>query len=392
MYSTVIKAPTRWSLLPWSATSTLSSSTNIFVVMSSIQTIARSILQQHQQNGSRFSSVDAVLTFTEFRTKYGTYRDTKLTDDDLWLLLRYMNSQFGLAVEPNIRGYGQLHVAIKFPEYSDVYYSAVPTTTTTTTTSAMMTTSATTTRMILSPAEINESDKAIISLKTTCKALHDQVDDLQTKMEELIKLSTQYSSKKQTPQALYTLKKKHLVEQILNRRLKSLETMETLLLKIEASHNDKQIIQAFNVGVVILKQMFNNSDLTVTNIDETMLKMQNTLEEQKRVEDAITDGTNQVMDLYDESSIVMDDEPVLHDTGLQKEKRTREVMNDEDYTSIIADDNNNDEYKELVTLSPPPSTAPNSELARLHSVLSTLPQAPILPPRSKQRRRLQQLA
>jgi hypothetical protein len=48
------------------------------------------------------------------------------------------------------------------------------------------------------------------------------------------------------------LRKKKQVEEILDRRLKTLETMETMLLKIEASQNDLQVIVPYTTGRIIV--------------------------------------------------------------------------------------------------------------------------------------------
>jgi hypothetical protein len=58
-----------------------------------------------------------------------------------------------------------------------------------------------------------------------------------------LELSRDHHTNNRTPQAMYLLKKKKQVEDILDRRLKTLETMDTMLLKIEASQNDLQVMK-----------------------------------------------------------------------------------------------------------------------------------------------------
>jgi hypothetical protein len=149
MYNTVTRTPARWPDISSTITETL------HVFMPTLETIVSTILCQRRP----FNPIDNVLTFTEFRAMYGVYHDLHLTDPDLWLLLRYMNAKHGVAVDMDVRGYGRSHVAIKFPHYNE------------------------TTTPTVTPQEINQSDRAILSLKTTCRALHEQVDHLQLKME-----------------------------------------------------------------------------------------------------------------------------------------------------------------------------------------------------------------
>lgn len=140
----VTRNPTRWPISPLDP---------VHVCIPSLATIATHILTKSPP----VSPIDYVLTFYEFKTIHGMYNDIQLTDPDLWLLLRYMNAKQGIAVDLDVRGYGRSHVAIKFPDRDEKSLAAIP-------------------------ADIHQSDRAIISLKTTCKALHDQVNALQLKM------------------------------------------------------------------------------------------------------------------------------------------------------------------------------------------------------------------
>ncbi|CAO3609117.1 unnamed protein product [Cunninghamella blakesleeana] len=365
IYDTVIKTPVRWSKSTIINNPTASST--LYVCIPSIQTISEFILQQYRNEKSYFSCVNRILTFTEFRAKYGKYDIISLTEGDIWLLLKYMNSHFGVRLAPDVRGYGKSHLVIKLPEYNENNFTF---------------------KHI--PDEITENDKAIISLKTTCKALNDQVTELQTKMEELLQSCLDHSNKKQKLQALYALKRKKQLEEILDRRLKSLDTIETILLKIDASHNDIQVMQAFNVGADALKHILSDSNITVTSVDETILKMQNALEDQKRIEDAITFGMEQTIHVNDDDNIhneikieYKDENKNENQNSILKEKRHWEEIDNQDIKNIS-------EARPIQTTNVLQS---NSELARLHSILSDLPEVPIKPlPKSKQRRREKQLA
>jgi hypothetical protein len=60
--------------------------------------------------------------------------------------------------------------------------------------------------------------------------------------------SRQEKSKGRIPKALYCLKKKKTLQGILQKRLHSLETMDTILMKMEASQDDKQV-KIFEINV-----------------------------------------------------------------------------------------------------------------------------------------------
>ncbi|KAI9305849.1 Snf7-domain-containing protein [Cunninghamella echinulata] len=360
MYDTIIKTPVRWSLSTIVNSTTTTTSSSLYVCIPSIQVISETILQRYRKEKSYLSWINKILTFNEFCSKYEKYNSITLTEGDIWLLLKYMNSHFGVTLDPEVQGYGKTHLAIKFPKYNehDLKFHSTP-------------------------EDITDNDKAVISLKSTCEALHDQVKDLELKMEELVKQCLVHSTKKQKTQALYLLKRKKQLEQILDRRLKSLDTIETILLKIDSSHNDLQVMQAFNVGADTLKHILSNNNITVTSVDETIQKIQDALEDQKRIEDAITSGMKQATYSYDNDG----HDEIEDETSktILKEKRHWDQVDEDDDKSI-------DVIKPVETTYPLRS---DSELARLHTILSELPEIPIRPPpKSKQRRqqRQQQLA
>ncbi|KAG0186688.1 hypothetical protein DFQ28_007422 [Apophysomyces sp. BC1034] len=310
---------------------------SLFVVLSTVKKISDHILRSYCLKPTK-SAVDNVFTFSDFRAQHGTYNGMEMTDADLWLILNYMSSQLGVAIVDSVRGYGKTYAVIKFPEKHDTKVVA---------------------------AVINEHDKAIISLKTTCQALHHQADELQSKVEQFTQMSKVNHTKNRKAQALYALKKKKQLEEILERRLRALETMETMLMKIEASQNDLQVIQAFNVGADALRGILKSNDLSVASVDETMQRMQNALEDQKEVEDAIAMGTEETLQ-----------------------------------TQYTGDDNELEQELEAIQqpqpkiLELPPPIDTESELARLDQVLASLKRSslPPLDERPRQRVRESELA
>lgn len=161
MYDTIIKTPVRWSLSTIVNSTTTTTPPSLYVCIPSIQIISETILQRYRKEKSYLSWINKILTFNEFCSKYEKYNSITLTEGDIWLLLKYMNSHFGVTLDPEVQGYGKTHLAIKFPKYNehDLKFHSTP-------------------------EDITDNDKAVISLKSTCEALHDQVKDLELKMEE----------------------------------------------------------------------------------------------------------------------------------------------------------------------------------------------------------------
>lgn len=146
-------APYRW-LIP-------ETSSDLYIVLPTVQEHAKIIIQQHY-NKPLCSSLDNLFTFLEFRDEYGTipcHQETiiKLSDMDLWIILRYLHHNYGIAIADTVKTFGTTSTVIKFPNRNEA---------------------------VKVVAKITENDKAIINLKTACSTLHKQVDELQLKSEE----------------------------------------------------------------------------------------------------------------------------------------------------------------------------------------------------------------
>lgn len=126
-----------------------------YVVLPTIKSIAKAILEQHfHQQGKR--AIDHIMTLSQFKAHYAHHfvNELELTDADITLVLRYLHSQHGVAITDHVKGYGTSYMVIKFPQRENEI------------------------------ATMTQHDEAVISIRTTCYALSVQVDELQKKSEE----------------------------------------------------------------------------------------------------------------------------------------------------------------------------------------------------------------
>lgn len=185
------------------------------VVLPTLQSIVKAILVDHY---TKKEGRGDIMTLSQFKAQYahGFYNNMELTDGDIHLILKYLHSQHNVAIADHIQGYsGSYYMIIKFPQTENA---------------------------IQVDTTITEHDKAIISIRTTCHALSLQVSELQKKAEKLSKEAIIEKNNGHIPKALYCLKRKKSLQDILEKRLKSMETMDTILLKIESSKDDIQVI------------------------------------------------------------------------------------------------------------------------------------------------------
>ncbi|KAI8098784.1 Snf7-domain-containing protein [Halteromyces radiatus] len=248
-----------------------STNDTLYVVVDSVKFIAQHIYQSYCRQPLKTSS-HSLLTFAEFRERYGVYEGHALTDNDLVLILKYLAWRGTIALTNNVHGYGSTFTVLKFVEPGM-------------------------TQMI------TEQDKAMISIKTTCEALQYQVQNMQQQIEKLTLTAQEHHQKKQKPQTLYSLRRRKHVTEVLDKRLKSLETMEGMLLKMESAQDDMQIIQAFDNGANALRSILTNG-LSMKSVEETMAKIQDVYDDQKETEQAMMEGSQYITDEGDDDALL----------------------------------------------------------------------------------------
>ncbi|KAI9275975.1 hypothetical protein BY458DRAFT_434205 [Sporodiniella umbellata] len=303
--------------------------------MPTIIAIAKKILSDHFSTPI-IRGTDHIMIFSEFRAKYAhrLVNDLELTDNDLELVLRYLSSEQGIAIADGIKGYGTTYNVIKFPPKQGEI------------------------------AEITKHDEALINIRTTCNALSLQVDELQKKSEEFAQLSIKEHTSGHLARARYYLRRKKNLDQVLEKRLRSMETMDTILIKIETSHDDIQVVQAFNAGAGTLRDLLSQDELSIETIQEVMTKVSDSLEEQKKVEDAMQTG-------LEDSSFDQDLEQELAElVEKEAEPITRELSGE----NVIQEGTKNESEEQNAVI--PLESTSHSELARLKHMFNNIHHTP----------------
>lgn len=83
---------------------------HLYIVLPTIQEYSKIIIQRHYTK-PLCSSLDNLFTFLEFKEHYGTiscYQETiiQLSDLDIWMVLRYLNHRYGVALAETVKTFG----------------------------------------------------------------------------------------------------------------------------------------------------------------------------------------------------------------------------------------------------------------------------------------------
>ncbi|KAF9429742.1 hypothetical protein BGZ94_009641 [Podila epigama] len=271
-----------------------------YVILPFVQEASANIVAM-QQEIVNYHVSDNLMTFVDFRQKFsrtalkpvrgkfssgdGSGVTLVLTDRDLEILLRYL--QFEMKV---------LVVGALNPE--DVIKFA--------------TKDAAKDKLKL---QITDVDRGIIGLRATSKRLENQVQDIEDRIAELTEKARICVSKGQRSQAAFSLRQRKNLEEVLNKRLKYLETMGTILLRIQSSETDAEILHAYKLGSNTLASVMATKDqdgkqiLSQNNVESTMDHLTEVLADQQEVDQAMSLGT----DMFMETSVAsgMDEDQLM---------------------------------------------------------------------------------
>ncbi|KAI8608410.1 Snf7-domain-containing protein [Chytriomyces sp. MP71] len=146
-------------------------------------------------------------------------------------------------------------------------------------------------KFLVSPsikAELTEADRGILKIVTTSRTVAAQVTDLESKISQLKARASEALKSNHRSRALLYLKQKASVSSLLEKRISSQYTLDTILSKIQQAESDSEILQAYQVGTDTLQQVMAATGLTVDRVDAVLDTLQDVLADHEEVEDALS--------------------------------------------------------------------------------------------------------
>ncbi|GJJ79170.1 charged multivesicular body protein 7 [Entomortierella parvispora] len=265
-----------------------------YVVLPFVQEAAARILKL-QQDSTNFRASDNLLTFAEFREKFsrtallpirgklvGEGAVIVLTDRDLEIIIRYLQHELKVLVTGKLdpskydNELQDHELVIKFATKEAIRDR---------------------TRQ-----EITQVDRGIIELRETCRRLENQVLDLEERISELTEKARACVKRSQRLQASYALKRRKNLEDVLNKRIKSLETISSILFRIQSSETDAEVLQSYKLGANSLAAVMSTKDqdgaqlLSRDNVESTMDRLADVFADQEEVDEALSAGTEGLLE------------------------------------------------------------------------------------------------
>ncbi|KJA27470.1 hypothetical protein HYPSUDRAFT_35364 [Hypholoma sublateritium FD-334 SS-4] len=133
-------------------------------------------------------------------------------------------------------------------------------------------------------------DRGILELKSAIRNLTIQVDSLHSKIDDCTAKATAALHQKRKPAALSYLRSRKQFEDLLNKRLGSLSTLESTFMAVEAAAGDIGILKSYETSVVTLRAILAHPSLERSSIDKTMEALADANADAKEIDNAVRFG------------------------------------------------------------------------------------------------------
>ncbi|CAG8449183.1 6256_t:CDS:2 [Ambispora gerdemannii] len=270
-----------------------------YVVMSTLAEAAERISKHHAKIAIH-GITDNLYTLSSFKEQYGeaampgiTFSDT---DWDILLTFLEYDRQMLIARAWDKEGLGHKNeVAIKFRATDDLTRNKL---------------------------EISATlEHGVLNIKATSEALHKQIQNLENRVEVLGERVNNYLRRQQKTSAKLALKQKKEIEKILDKRIDSLHTLESILMKMQESVTQREIMKAFDVGATTLQNVLSRSGVTFDSVQDTMDKLEDVLMAQNEIDEALTTANKTILTSTSED----DDELERELANLQRLENIKEI-------------------------------------------------------------------
>nr|GAT60026.1 predicted protein [Mycena chlorophos] len=140
--------------------------------------------------------------------------------------------------------------------------------------------------------EITSIDRGMLELKEAVQRLHAQIDDIRRKMDHYTEQAKLALQQKHKPVALTYLRQRKQFEDLLKKRLGSLETLEGTQLSVETAAGDVEILKSYETSTTTLRAILAHPSLQRDNIDKTMDALAEANADAQEINTAIEIGGN----------------------------------------------------------------------------------------------------
>jgi len=133
--------------------------------------------------------------------------------------------------------------------------------------------------------------------------LNKYIEKLESDINSCTKKAKEYVINKQQPSALVYIKKKRKLESLLHNKQGALSNLSEIIISIESTFTNKEILDAYTAGNQILKVINKNLGLSAGAIDDQVLNMIENLADLREIDIALKQGSDEITGTIDENEL-----------------------------------------------------------------------------------------
>ncbi|RKP08869.1 Snf7-domain-containing protein [Thamnocephalis sphaerospora] len=247
-----------------------------------------------------YTMTDRLYTWDEFRSRLrqGWLAEMMASDEDWRLLLAQLEEDGLVVVERDTSGRQWRPKVIKFATAQDIGQ----------------------------PDAITDTDRGLLGVRGALARVTLQMAELEAQIDAQVRLATDrltqeaktHLAAQRKPRALGCLSQRRQINALLQKRLGSHDQLETILLRIQQAESDAEVHRAYDQGAHALQSVMREHGLTVDQVDETMMRLEETLADQHEVEEALATSLPNAGAIVDEDEIMAELDALVADEDRQK--------------------------------------------------------------------------
>ncbi|XP_055626121.1 charged multivesicular body protein 7 [Toxorhynchites rutilus septentrionalis] len=144
---------------------------------------------------------------------------------------------------------------------------------------------------------ITDIERSIFNLEQTEHNLMTVIEKMEQDVASAMSVVKENIREGRKQVAKSNLKKKHLLERNLEKKMTVLDNVQIMLSKIHDSQSDRNVIEAYKIGSNALKNAYANSGITIDNVDDTLAEMKEIMDQHDEMQTMI--GATQNTDVDD---------------------------------------------------------------------------------------------
>ncbi|CAK5281800.1 unnamed protein product [Mycena citricolor] len=200
-----------------------------------------------------------------------------------------------------------------------------------------------------SPSEITAVDRGILELMEAVQHLQAQVDQLQGSIDQYTQKATTAVQQKHKSVALTYLRQRKQLEELLQKRLGSLETLDGTLLRVKTAASDIEIIKSYESSSTTLRAILSHPSLQRDSIEKTMDAMAEANADAREIDEAIRIGSNVALGVdesaFDEDELAQELQRLASEVEAEKVDDVERMLNKSSLATPVTPPREEEEQK-----------------------------------------------